>query len=314
MQMPHNMKAVPAIALTLATTAMSMPRPAYANIVTDINEARETCDQLYAEAEVANEELNGTQARLDELNAQIAEIEAGIQDDKILLVSQMRMSYKSGMMNGWTALMQADTIEDMIATAEYSAKVQAENRSNIRSVMDATRELHETQAQVSALRDEQSARKADLDAKVQAANDYMAGLTQDLRNQLGVDSLSASWDVPAEISSGTGEAWRDVVLTAAYANLGGAYIYGGSSLRAADCSGLTMWCYAQAGINISHYSEAQATFCTKPISQAVPGDIVWRYGHVGIYIGDGITIEAHTPARGISYGKLSSFAACGSPI
>lgn len=34
---------------------------------------------------------------------------------------------------------------------------------------------------------------------------------------------------------------------------------------------------------------------------------------VGIYIGNGKTIEAHSPSRGISYGSLSSFVSCGSP-
>ena len=35
---------------------------------------------------------------------------------------------------------------------------------------------------------------------------------------------------------------------------------------------------------------------------------------IGIYIGNGRTIEAHSPSRGISYGTLSSFVRCGSPV
>lgn len=292
----------------------SVPTVAAADVVSDIEEARARCTELYDAAEVANEELNGTQVRLDELNGKIGEIEADIQDDKVLLRENMRLQYKSGQIGGLSAVMNADSLEHLIDNAEYVAKVKADNEANIRAVADATRELKATRDEVQALRDEQAVRKADLDSKVQEANDYMASLTQELRDQLGIDNQSAAWNIPDEISSGTGEAWRDVVITAAYANLGGSYIYGGSSFKACDCSGLVMYCYAKVGVYLNHYSEDQAKYCNKPLSQAVPGDIVWRYGHVGVYIGDGITIEAHSPGRGISYGSLYNFAACGSPL
>ena len=290
------------------------PSVANADVVSDIEEARARCTELYDAAEVANEELNGTQVRLDELNGKIGEIEASIQDDKVLLRENMRLQYKSGRIGGLSALMNSESMEQLIDNAEYVEKMKADNEANIRAVAEATKELKSARNEIQGLRDEQAACKEDLDAKVQEANDYMAGLTQELRDQLGVDNQSAGWGIPDEISSGTGEAWRDVVLTAAYANLGGAYVYGGSAFKACDCSGLVLWCYAKAGVSLSHYSEDQARYCNKSLSQAVPGDIVWRYGHVGIYIGDGRTIEAHSPARGISYGSLYSFAACGSPL
>lgn len=301
-------------AVLVAFLGVTMPTVAKADIVSDIEEARQRCSELYDAAEIANEELNGTQVRLDELNGKIEEIEAGIQSDKVLLRENMRLQYKSGQMGGMTALMNAESIEQLIDNAEYVAKVKSENEANIKAVADATQELKAARDEVAKVRDEQASHKEELDSKINEANDYMASLTQELRDQLGIDNQSPGWDIPENISSGTDEAWRDVVLTAAYANLGGSYIYGGSAFKACDCSGLVLWCYAKAGVSLSHYSEDQARYCNKPLSQAVPGDIVWRYGHVGIYVGDGITIEAHSPARGISYGSLSSFAACGSPL
>ena len=57
------------------------------------------------------------------------------------------------------------------------------------------------------------------------------------------------------------------------------------------------YCYAQAGISIPRNSEDQAAFGTKvPVSLAEPGDILWRPGHVAIFIGDDKYI--HEPYSG----------------
>ena len=64
-----------------------------------------------------------------------------------------------------------------------------------------------------------------------------------------------------------------------------------------DCSGLVMWCYAQAGVSLDHYSGSQGqSGAIIPLSQAQPGDILWKSGHVGIYIGNGQYI--HAPQTG----------------
>lgn len=105
------------------------------------------------------------------------------------------------------------------------------------------------------------------------------------------------------------ESNANVIVAAAYSQLGVPYVWGGCAPGVGmDCSGLTMWCYSQAGISISHYTETQLAQGTAvPLSQAKPGDILYRYGHVAIYIGGDQYI--HAPdfgqvvqvATGISY-------------
>ena len=97
----------------------------------------------------------------------------------------------------------------------------------------------------------------------------------------------------------SGELSADAVIAAAYSQLGVPYVWGGTTPGVGlDCSGLTQYCYRQAGIAIPRNSEDQAAFGRKvPVSQASPGDILWRPGHVGIYIGDDRYIhEPHTGA------------------
>ena len=91
----------------------------------------------------------------------------------------------------------------------------------------------------------------------------------------------------------------DAIIAAAYSQLGVPYVWGGTTPGVGlDCSGLTQYCYRQAGIMIPRNSEDQAAFGRKvPGSEATPGDILWRPGHVGIYIGEDRYIhEPHTGA------------------
>lgn len=87
--------------------------------------------------------------------------------------------------------------------------------------------------------------------------------------------------------------WKDMdakaqkVLAAAESQLGVPYVWGGSTPGVGlDCSGLTQYCYAQAGVAIGHNTEVQSNQLRHvPLSEAKPGDILYRSGHVAIYTG-----------------------------
>lgn len=106
-----------------------------------------------------------------------------------------------------------------------------------------------------------------------------------------------------------GSASGNAIVRAAESQLGVPYVWGGSTPgKALDCSGLVQYCYAQAGIALPHYSEDQAVGGRKvPLSEAEPGDILWRPGHVAIYVGgDEYIHEPHAGdvcrrATGVSY-------------
>lgn len=107
----------------------------------------------------------------------------------------------------------------------------------------------------------------------------------------------------------SGAANGDAIVAAAVSQLGVPYVWGGTTPGIGlDCSGLTQYCYAQAGISIPRNSEDQANAGRRvPLSEAKPGDILWRPGHVAIYAGgDEYIHEPHTGdicrrASGIAY-------------
>ena len=89
--------------------------------------------------------------------------------------------------------------------------------------------------------------------------------------------------------------------------LGTPYRWGATGPSAFDCSGFTQWVYAQHGIYIPRTSGAQkAGGQVISLSQLEPGDIVWRSGHVGIYIGGGQYVHAPHTGDVVKISNMSS--------
>jgi cell wall-associated NlpC family hydrolase len=93
------------------------------------------------------------------------------------------------------------------------------------------------------------------------------------------------------------------IINAAYSQLGVPYVWGDEDPGVGfDCSGLAQWAYAQAGLSIPRTTETQWPAMQHVTeAQAVPGDLVFFNtpgdsqappNHVGIYLGDGLMIDA----------------------
>ena len=95
--------------------------------------------------------------------------------------------------------------------------------------------------------------------------------------------------------------------------VGKPYRYGGASPAGFDCSGLVMYSYRQAGLTLPHNTDKQRT-AARPIKVAElrRGDLLFfnqegkKYGHVGIYIGDGRFVHAPSSGKSVRTDRLNT--------
>lgn len=98
----------------------------------------------------------------------------------------------------------------------------------------------------------------------------------------------------------------NAVLAEAYKYQGWKYVWGGSSPQTSfDCSGLTQWCFGQAGVSLPRTAQEQYEAVQHlELEEAQPGDLVFftktyktdnYITHVGIYAGNGRMFHAGNP-------------------
>lgn len=170
---------------------------------------------------------------------------------------------------------QADEVQQLNAAL-------ADTESEVASVAARITEERERREQEQREREEQAREEA-------AAGSGGAG---------GGDSAGSGSGQPTSSGGGASapSGAAEAAVQAALSRMGTPYQWGATGPNAFDCSGLTQWAWAQAGVQIPRSSRAQYSGLPKVSrSELRAGDLVF-FGspihHVGMYLGDGTMVEA----------------------
>ncbi len=223
---------------------------------------------------------------------------------------------------------QVDALEEeQAAQQSYVNGLSAELQQKLAEEEAARREAERRAAEEAArAAAEAAARAAEEEAAAAAAEEAAAQEQQSQQQEQSAPTPSYNPPVTPTPStpstddggSSVGSGARATIVAAAYSQLGVPYVWGGEAPYVGlDCSGLTQYCYGQAGVYIPHSAAGQSG-CGRWVSrsQLQAGDlVVWIGGvssgsgnHVALYIGNDQIIHANG-----SYVKLDSLSGRSTP-
>ena len=112
----------------------------------------------------------------------------------------------------------------------------------------------------------------------------------------------------APVSETTGTRMADVALRM----VGTPYRWGGANPKGFDCSGLVFYSYDQLGLRLPRTSAEQRRAATRVnVARLQKGDLVffdmlWKTGHVGIFVGNGQFVHAPSSGKHVRLASLST--------
>ena len=292
--------------------------PTTAQAEPDIKDVQARVDQLWHQAEVAQERYHDARLELKELRGDLTSLKADqAREDQRLEAARTRVrdaviSQYQG--ENLSAVGQVFVSKDPRAFMAELATMSSYNDLQSQLFDDFTKQAkaldirsQATQRRLSQIRSTQQelARdKAAVDSKLAEAKELLGKLKAEQRAEM----TSRSSDVRAPSVPASGRA--SAAVNYALAQVGKPYVYGAAGPSAYDCSGLTMASWAQAGVSLPHSSSAQYSSGPHIAASALqPGDLVFYYqpiSHVGMYIGGGRIVHAANPGTGVTISSLYS--------
>ena len=292
------------------------------------DEVKAKVDKLYEEAEQATEKFNGAKEKQEKLQKEISTIQDNVARGQEEL-NQLRDSiglaaaaqYRTGSIDSSLQLFLSSNPNDYLDKASTADQLSAQQVEALKKIQEKQRELAQERAEASdklkdlaSTRTELGKKKKDVQGKLAEAQKLLNSLTAAERAALAAADARASRSASERVDLGNATAASgraQAAFNAAQTQLGKPYVYGATGTASYDCSGLTSWAYAQAGVSIPRTSQAQANAGTRIYSesQLQVGDLVLFYGdlhHVALYAGNGQVIHAPRTGTTVRYESINN--------
>ncbi|MGP4011920.1 NlpC/P60 family protein [Streptomyces sp. 4N124] len=292
------------------------------------DEVKAKVDKLYEEAEHATEKYNGAKEKQEKLQKEISTIQDNVargQEDLNELRDSMGLAaaaqYRTGSIDSSLQLFLSSNPDDYLDKASTADQLSSQQVEQLKKIQEKQRELAQDRAEASdklkdlaATRTELGSQKKEVQAKLAEAQKLLNTLTAAEKAALAAADERASRSASERVDLGntapaSGRAMA--AFQAAQSKIGAPYVYGASGPSSFDCSGLTSWAFAQAGVGIPRTSQAQASAGQRIYSQGdlKVGDLVIFYGdqhHVGFYAGNGQILHAPRTGAVVRYESINN--------
>lgn len=285
------------------------------------------------EQQAAQDAMAAEQAKIDDTNAQIQDLQGKLSTRARSMYRTGSASFLDFVL-GATSFDEFTSNWDLLTQMNNNDSEMVDTSKQLREQLQASKDEYARQEQIAADKAAEAAQiQQEVQAKVDQATELVNSLDAEAKELLEQEQAAAAAAAAAEAaaaanrnngsgggsnsgggsSSGGGSnsgggysgGNSDVpsygsVVDYAMSRIGCPYVWGAEGPNAFDCSGLVRWAYLQIGVSLPHQSEALYNCASwrGPVSEARPGDVLWRSGHVGIAVSYGGSHYVHAPTFG----------------
>jgi cell wall-associated NlpC family hydrolase len=264
------------------------------------------------------ETYNAAQIKLDSIEAdlrvnenRLAVAKANYKQAEDTLSARLVTLYTSGEESTLEVLLGSSSLDDLLDRVETVNRLSEQDSRIVDEVRSFRTEIKEREAKLTMARSEQERIVAERAAKRDEIRSQLAErqrLLGSIKDQIAkmkaaeqAQQQRLATQAETRVSNdfgGNPAGHYSGVVGVAMQYLGVPYVWGGASPSGFDCSGLTMYAFAQVGVSLPHNAAMQYSYGSAVSRENLaPGDLVFfnGLGHVGLYIGGGQFIHApHT--------------------
>ena len=307
--------AVAAVVLAAADTAGAQPQPTISQVKQKIATLTSRQDQLVQRLDQVTQELAAAHQRLAAVNRRVARYRRQFHTMRSEIAQMAAYAYEYGTMTTPVALLGPGGPQRVASQAAMLTHLSTSQHQRMQAYIAAARNLtgtqqtlRRTQAGVATLKDQIAAHKATLAKLITQQKSILATLTARQRAAAQAASVGSGGTTTSTYTGPTAtQAQRAVAF--AYAQLGKPYVWGATGPDSFDCSGLVMTAWASSGVSVPRDTYQQwAALPHVPMSSIQPGDLIFfdAIGHVAIYVGSNMIIDAPQPGQSVEKVSLSS--------
>jgi len=294
-----------------------------------LGELQQKFEQLVENYDYAAVQLADTTQKLDAAQTEMDRANTAAQEARDVLSQRAVTAYEGGMGSSLEVLLGAGDFTQLSDRLEFLSHMAANDADLAQQAELSEDQAHALAQDLAALKADEQAKKEALDKAMADVKDnigqqealvdqYELQYSEALTAQRAAEKAAAQVSTGGSGSTSSGDGGGYVppssgaagAVQAALSMVGKPYVWGAASPSVGfDCSGLTMWAWAQVGVSLPHSSAAQYSAVPHVSKdQLQPGDLLFFYSpisHVGMYIGGGQMV--HSSGSGVGTSGLTYY-------